>query len=197
MDAQLKTLPSWLDIITFDTEVAQDAKPEDVVFVDVGGGNGSQCAALKQRFPSLQGRIVLQDRPTVLESALGVEGLEIMSHDLLTEQPVKLLHSYDDDICIQILQMHLPALYNSPLSRLYIDEKVLPNEQSDVEAPSSDDNAALSLTTTAGCGAQERKEGKWRWLLDQAGMEVVEIRKFSELGDSVIIAKRRYQDQWR
>ena len=89
MDAQLKTLSSWLDVITFDTEVAQDAKPEDVVFVDVGGGNGSQCAALKQRFPSLQGRIILQDRPAVLESALEVKGLEIMSHDLLTEQPVK------------------------------------------------------------------------------------------------------------
>ena len=109
----------------------------------------------------------------------------------------QVLHRYDDDICIQILQMHLPALYNSPLSRLYIDERVLPNEQSDVDAPSSEDNAALSLTTTVGSGAQERKEGKWRWLLDQAGMEVVEIRKFSELGDSVIIAKRRYQDQWR
>lgn len=89
MDAQLKTLSSWLDVIAFETEIAQDVEPEDVVFVAVGGGNGSQCAALKQRFPSLQGRIILQDRPAVLESALEVEGLEIMSHDLLTEQPVK------------------------------------------------------------------------------------------------------------
>jgi len=97
--------------------------------------------------------------------------------------------------------MHLPALLDNSLSRLYIDEKVLQDEASEEasteEAVSAEQNAALSLAMTAVFGAQERKENKWRWLLDQAGMEVLDIRKFADSGDSVIVAKRRYQDQWR
>ena len=89
MEAQFAALPTWLDAVSFESEIAQDASADDVVFVDVGGGNGSQCAALKKAFPHLQGRIILQDRPPVLENALAVEGMEKMSHDFLTEQPVK------------------------------------------------------------------------------------------------------------
>lgn len=89
MEAQLATSPSWLDVVAFDTEVAKDAKPEDVVFVDVGGGNGLQCAALKKAFPDLKGRIILQERHAVLEKALQTNGVETMTHDVLTEQPVK------------------------------------------------------------------------------------------------------------
>ena len=88
MEAQLATSPNWLDVIAFDTEIAKDAKPEDVVFVDVGGGNGSQCAALKKAYPDLEGRIILQDRHAVLEKALKIDGIETMTHDILAEQPV-------------------------------------------------------------------------------------------------------------
>lgn len=92
MEAQFAMLPTWLDAISFDTEVAHDAGPDDVVFVDVGGGNGSQCAALKKAFPDLKGRIILQDRAAVLEKALTVDGMELMAHDFLTEQPVHSKH---------------------------------------------------------------------------------------------------------
>lgn len=89
MEAQFAMLPTWLDVVPFGTEVAQGASPEDVVFVDVGGGNGSQCAALRKAFPELKGRIILQDRPAVVEKALKVDGMEVMAHDFLTEQPVR------------------------------------------------------------------------------------------------------------
>lgn len=94
MEAQFAMLPTWLDVISFDTEVARDAGAHDVVFVDVGGGNGSQCATLRKAFPDLKGRIILQDRPAVLEKALTVDGMEPMAHDFLTEQPVhsELIH---------------------------------------------------------------------------------------------------------
>lgn len=88
MEAQFASLPTWLDAVSFDTEIAQGAGADDIVFVDVGGGNGSQCAALKKAFPDLKGRIILQDRPAVLEKALKVDGMELMAHDFLTEQPV-------------------------------------------------------------------------------------------------------------
>jgi ribosomal protein RSM22 (predicted rRNA methylase) len=88
MEAQFASLPTWLDVVSFESEIAHDASADDIVFVDVGGGNGSQCAALKKEYPHLQGRIILQDRPAVLESALQVSGMEKIPHDFLTEQPV-------------------------------------------------------------------------------------------------------------
>lgn len=89
MEAQFASLPTWLDAVDFAAEVGQNLSDEDVAFVDVGGGNGQQCALLKKKVPELKGRVVLQDRPPVLEKALSVEGMEKMSYDYLTEQPVK------------------------------------------------------------------------------------------------------------
>lgn len=90
MEAQFASLPTWLDAVDFGSEMRAGLfSPEQVAFVDVGGGNGQQIAALKAKIPDLQGRLVLQDRPVVLEKALEVEGMEKMSYDYLTEQPVK------------------------------------------------------------------------------------------------------------
>lgn len=89
MKEQFASLPTWLDVVSFATEFAQDSQPDDVVFVDVGGGNGSQCAALRRSLPELRGRVVLQDHSYVLEKALEVKGMEKMPHDFFTEQPVK------------------------------------------------------------------------------------------------------------
>ncbi|KAG9189096.1 hypothetical protein G6011_05964 [Alternaria panax] len=206
MEAQFASLPTWLGAISFDTEIANGVNAEDVVFVDVGGGNGLQCAALKKAFPELKGRIILQDRPAVLEKALNADGMEQMAHDFFTEQPVhnarayyfrQILHNFDDHTCIRILQMHLPALRHNPDSRIYIDDKTLPDEKTDASTPGVEYTAALSLAMKAMFGAQERREKHWRWIIDQAGLEVVEIRKYTKFDDSAIIAKRRYQDQWR
>ena len=227
MEAQFAMLPTWLDAVSFSAEIFNETSAEDVVFVDVGGGNGSQCAALKKAFPEFTGRVILQDRPSVLETALTVDGMELMPHDFLTEQPVHskskpahetrhqvgrtntvepdarayylrhILHNFDDTTCIHILQMHLPALRHNPESRVYIDEKTIPDEKPDASAPGVEYSAALSLAMKAMFDAQERREKHWRWIIDQAGLEVVEIRKFTKFDDSVIIAKRRWQDEWR
>lgn len=90
MEAQFASLPTWLDAVDFASEMGKDlTTDEQVAFVDVGGGNGQQVASLKKKLPELKGRTVLQDRPEVLEKALPVDGMEKMSYDYLTEQPVK------------------------------------------------------------------------------------------------------------
>jgi hypothetical protein len=89
MEDKLRDLPSWLDVLRFDEELGKGLTGSDVAFVDVGGGQGQQCQALKDRFPSLPGRVILQDRPEVLEKALAVEGMERHPYDYVTEQPVK------------------------------------------------------------------------------------------------------------
>lgn len=89
MEAQFASLPTWLDAVDFEAEMGKDLTDNDVAFVDVGGGNGQQCASLKEKLPQISGRVVLQDRPEVLDKALSVDGMEKMSYDYLTEQPVK------------------------------------------------------------------------------------------------------------
>ena len=99
MEAQFASLPTWLDAVDFEAEMGKDLTGNDVAFVDVGGGNGQQCASLKEKFPQMNGRVVLQDRPEVLDKALSVDGMEKMSYDYLTEQPVKgrIFFSFEQD----------------------------------------------------------------------------------------------------
>lgn len=89
MDAQFSSLPSWLEAVDFDKEFGQGLTADGVAFVDVGGSIGHQCAALKDRLPHLQGRVILQDKPDVVAKALEVAGMETMSYDYLTPQPIK------------------------------------------------------------------------------------------------------------
>lgn len=76
----------WLDVAPF-----QDVSVESerALFVDVGGSIGHQCARLKQKFPDLKGRIVLQDLEETIKNAPPIEGVEMMSHDFFKAQPIK------------------------------------------------------------------------------------------------------------
>lgn len=63
------------------------------VFVDVGGAMGHQCVALRERYPDLEGRVILQDQDFVVEQVKasplpGLRGVEVMVHDIFRPQPV-------------------------------------------------------------------------------------------------------------
>ena len=88
MTASQRGKQSWLDVFNFEQEVAADATFEEVVFVDVGGGIGTQCLNVRTHFPNLEGRIVLQDLATPIGQALSVDGMETMVHDFWTAQPI-------------------------------------------------------------------------------------------------------------
>ncbi|KAF1348231.1 hypothetical protein EJ07DRAFT_185140 [Lizonia empirigonia] len=149
------------------------------------------------------GLTILQAPPALLALTPPTPGIEPMPHDLLAPQPVHgarayyfghVLRRYDDDAAIHILQMQLPAL-QAAHSRVYIDERVLVDGNG--EGNGGEDAAARSVVGWAVWGARERGERRWRWLLDQAGMEVLEIRRLGGMDDAVIVARRRAQDMWR
>lgn len=220
MKEQFASLPTWLDVVSFATEFAKDSQPDDVVFVDVGGGNGSQCAALKRSLPELGGRVVLQDHSYVLEKALEVGGMEKMSYDFFTEQPVKgrsegpedlhcsksaesdrlgarvyyfrqIIHNFDDAACVRILGSQVPAL--GPHSVIVIDDKVLSDDKPPAGTPGIEYTAALNIAMKVMFDAQERRETHWRRLLDQAGLRIMDIRKYTRFDDAVIIAAKKPQ----
>ena len=64
----------------------------DVMIVDVGGGRGQALMAIKEVFPDLKGRMVLQDQRDVIEDAKasGLPGfIEGMAASFFEPQPIK------------------------------------------------------------------------------------------------------------
>jgi hypothetical protein len=66
-----------------------DSNTSPVMFVDVGGGYGQKAIALRNDFPQLPGRVVVQDLPMTIERAPKTDGIDFMTHDFFTEQPIK------------------------------------------------------------------------------------------------------------
>lgn len=88
MDAVHQGKPSWLDVFPFE-QLVHDLSPQAALFVDIGGGIGSQCGAVRAKFPHALGRVVLQELPPAIQQAIPMKGVEFMVHDFWTEQPIK------------------------------------------------------------------------------------------------------------
>ena len=62
----------------------------ETLIVDVGGSLGHDLAAFQANHPELPGRLVLQDLPALISQVDHTKpGIEPMTHDFLTPQPVK------------------------------------------------------------------------------------------------------------
>lgn len=95
MSGMYEGKPTWLDFFPVMKQISEGAHERKcaVTFVDLGGGYGQEAVTLRKRFPSLPGRIVLQDLPQVA-SGLGLEGVEVMVHDMFSPQPLKGTYSF-------------------------------------------------------------------------------------------------------
>jgi hypothetical protein len=71
MQSQRDGLPMFLDVVDFQKEFSQGSSDSSVLFVDTGGAMGHQCIALKQKYPELPGRIILQDQQRVIDQVNG------------------------------------------------------------------------------------------------------------------------------
>ncbi|PKK49473.1 hypothetical protein CI102_4957 [Trichoderma harzianum] len=180
---------SWLDVFDF-AEHASNPSADTLLFVDIGGGIGQQCALLKKVHPKLLGRVVLQDQPFVIPQAIPVEGVEKQSYDIWTEQPLKgakvyylrnILHDYPDEKSIAIIQNTLSAM--SSESVLVIDEIIIPNKGAHSRSTEIDMTMMVSFAST------ERTEKQWISLLNNAGLKVLSKNVYNDAtGQSAIIA---------
>ncbi|MCJ1394031.1 hypothetical protein MMC18_006909 [Xylographa bjoerkii] len=189
MAAQRDGLPTWLSVYPFEAQAA-DLDPEAPLFVDVGGGIGHQCLVLKQTYPSLSGRVIVQDLPQTLEQAKPIDGVVFQAHDFFEPQPAtgarfyylrNILHDYPDERCLLILKQLKDAMGKE--SVILIDEMVLQDSGAHWRA------TQLDLTMMACLGAMERTKKQWHALLEAAGLRIVGIHTYTELlQDSVIAA---------
>lgn len=182
----------WFAVFPFERELGDFGGKH--AFVDVGGGFGHQSAALLGAFPSLSGKVVLQDLPQTLgHLPPGVavpEGVEALPHDFFTEQPVKgarfyylrqIIHDWPDDKSVEILKRLVEA--SGPESQILIDDMVLPDSGVPWEA------ATVDLTMMASLGSRERTLKEWHALLDRAGLKVLHVYTYQpRRQDSIIQA---------
>ncbi|KAL1602640.1 hypothetical protein SLS60_006057 [Paraconiothyrium brasiliense] len=125
-------LPTWLETDPFDKEVG-NTTDETVLFVDLGSTRGHQSIELRERFPTMSGRIVIQDQEHVISTVKPPHGIETMVYGFDTPQTVEgakayyvrmILHDYLDEQYRKILRNTIAAMTED--SVLLIDEVVLP-----------------------------------------------------------------------
>ena len=97
MDVWSRGRPRWFfdDYYPVKERLITDAEKGGPFLVDIGGGSGHDVEGLRQAFEvQLPGKIILQDRPEIIEIAKLGPGAEGMAHDFLIEQPVKGARAY-------------------------------------------------------------------------------------------------------
>ena len=64
---------------------------DDVLLIDIGGGDGNELAQFKAAFPELKGRVILQELAHVVKR-MSNKSFEAMEHDWNKPQPIKGMH---------------------------------------------------------------------------------------------------------
>lgn len=148
-------MPIWLDVFLVAQRTA-NLRPGQPLFVDVGGGFGHQSVAFRERYPTLSGRVVVQEIPPTLAMASKQDKAERTEYDFWTPQTIKrmyclscfcrlvlllftenspetrfyyfrnILHDYPDEGCEKILKNTMSAM--SKDSAMLIDDMVIPDK---------------------------------------------------------------------
>ncbi|KAH8667923.1 O-methyltransferase [Tricladium varicosporioides] len=158
-------------------------KDEDVAIVDVAGGQGHIMEEIRNRNPSIKARFIVQDLPSTFEAVpVPPEGVEFMTYDIFTPQPVKdafiyhyrhIFHNWSDDDCTTFLGQVVPLLKAQPKSKLLLVDVVLPDSNATMQE-------AIMDISMFPMGGMERNESQWRVLLSKSGLGIKKIWRGSE-----------------
>ncbi|EHK96043.1 putative Sterigmatocystin 8-O-methyltransferase [Glarea lozoyensis 74030] len=138
----------WTEVFPVEAKMIQrlQAGEDSVTMVDVGGGFGHQANLLKDTFPTLPGKLVVQDLPQMKGEDL--PGIEFQAHDFFLEQPIKAMEpSY---------------------SRLLVNEWVIPERGASRFMTIED----MNMMALSGMERTERQHGE---LLEAAGLKISNI----------------------
>jgi hypothetical protein len=180
MATRRKPERTWLSEYPVLDEVGEGADPERVLYVNVGGGIGHQCAQFLDKYPEAPGRIVLQDLPATIEQALKLPRMEAMAVDFFQPQPVKgakfyymrgVPHNHPPHKVKLLFSNIRDAM--APDSVMLVDETVLPETGANFIATSID------LTMMGAFASMERTEDDWRELIEAAGLELTKVYRYN------------------
>lgn len=193
---------SWVDANLYDvTRLIEgvDIGNNDVMLVDMGGGQGQDISAFRRQLPNAPGRLILQDLPGAIAKAK-TKGLhpsiEMMEHDFFTEQSIKgkcSPYSFPETVKLILLVLGARAYFMHFILHDWTDEdslkilkaltpamkhgrsKLLINEHVIPETKAYWESTSLDLIMMASLGGIERTAADWHALLESAGLKIVNI----------------------
>ena len=213
MAARRKEVLQWWDVFSVEQHLARQSVPNSdaVLLVDVGGSHGHDLLGFAKCYPSIPGKLVLEDLPETLESVASLpERIEVIAYDFFTPQPVigishnpplcktltvnwfldaqlyyfgTVCHDWADEYCIKFLS-NTAAAMSKDSSTLLINDYVVPEMNASLREASMD---LQMMTLFAGV---ERTESQWRKLLEASNLELVQVWR-SKSGLESIIETRR------
>jgi len=162
----------------FATELKCESEKE-VAIVDVGGGKGQALESIRNAFPDLKGRLILQDLEEVIKDTIGSahlpSSIETMPSNFFKPQPVhgakayflrRIMHDWGDEDCKIILRNIVPSM--SVDSKILINDLVLPDTN-------CERRMALNDLVMMSFGGMERTESQWTALLQEVGLVIRNI----------------------
>jgi demethylsterigmatocystin 6-O-methyltransferase len=181
---EINALPAWQSVLTW---------PKRQFLVDVGGGHGHQCVQLLKKYPSLHGKLTLEDLPEAVEKAPRKDGIAYIAQDFFKPQVCRgakfyymrrIMHDWPEDECVQILKQLVDVFADD--SRILLDEVVL----SDTGAHWQSTMADLSMMVVF-AGA-ERTSRAWNRLVAKAGLKIGHVHTYdAKRGYSVIVLEKQ------
>ena len=168
----------WFEFYPVDKklQVKENSRP---LLVDVGGGLGHDLVAFREKFPTLPGKLVVQDLPVVVDDIKGLpSGIEVMAHDFFKPQPINsakayylrtVLHDWPDKQAREILANIRDAMDKDSI--LLINENSLPEANVPLYP------AQLDLHMMAFFSSLDRTPTQFKELLEASGFEVVGVYK--------------------
>ena len=117
MSAQREGRAYWLDFYPLEQKLSAEARDnkQDVLFVDVGGALGREIKELRKRYPSVKGRMILQDQQQTIDHVSVDPGMEAMVHLHAT-----ICHWYEFSKSSSKSQRAAPTSHGLPLSRMLV-----------------------------------------------------------------------------
>lgn len=183
----------WFEI--YPVEERLRASPDHVLLVDIGGGVGHDITAFQKRFPTLPGRLILQDLPQVIDTIKEPlpEGIAAIGHNMFEKQPIggalayymrTVLHDFPDNQALDALARIRDAMTEESI--LLIHEHTMPDSP-DVPPIA----ATLDIHMMEMFASLERTEKEWVALLTTAGLRVVKIWNEDSFGQSTALFEAR------
>ncbi|OQE00169.1 hypothetical protein PENVUL_c057G08137 [Penicillium vulpinum] len=188
--------PLWMDPGVYPVKERlideADPSPDAPFLVDIGGNVGHDLERFHSRYPSVPGKLILQDLPMMIHQIKDLDPDIIrMEYDFHNEQPVKgksarvyyihsMLHNWPDDVCESILARVKEAM-KPGYSRLLINETVMPHNSAHWETTGLD---MMMLTLFS---SEERTSTAWYDLIEnKAGLKIVKVWSAGKGVESVI-----------
>ncbi|KAL8716237.1 MAG: hypothetical protein Q9220_000142 [cf. Caloplaca sp. 1 TL-2023] len=185
---------SWMDVFPPEPLLVDVKDSNAALFVDIGGGAGTDVMEFKRRYPNAPGRVILQELSSVIEMAKeNTKGsmsqeIEYQVHDFFKQETVEgariyfmgaVLHDWPNAEARQILRNVAPAMKKG-YSKLLLSENVIitPNRYPHL--------SAIDLLMMMMFGSKERTEEELREMLMQEGLKLVAVHSIPSCYKSVL-----------